>query len=114
MNKFVFALTLLVSTTQVALAQTNAEIHENAATALSFTENNTAYSNLKAINRHLNQAGISTNKNTRSTEPFSQLDSHEQAAIALSFTHNNTSASILNMIEKHQEKSKNRPKVKPQ
>ncbi|MEX9911047.1 hypothetical protein [Providencia huaxiensis] len=114
MKKFIFALTLAAIATHVSAAQTEKEIHYNAANALSFTENNTSYSNLKSINNHLSKAGISTNNSVNSTQSFLQLDEHAQAAAALSFTQNNTSPMMQNMISYHQNQSPNdkKPTVK--
>ena len=114
MKKFIFALTLVAVTGHVSAAQTEKEIHYNAANALNFTENNTSYSNLKSINRHLSKAGISTNNDINSTQSFLELDEHAQAAAALSFTQNNTSPIMQSMISRHQSLSPNykQPAVK--
>ncbi|MBG5928417.1 MULTISPECIES: hypothetical protein [Providencia] len=107
MKKIIFALTLVTVTTHVATAQTEKEIHYNAANALNFTENNTSYSNQKSINDHLSKAGISVNDNINSTQSFLQLDRHTQAATALNFTQNSTSPAMQNMISSHQSQSPN-------
>ncbi|MEW2741465.1 hypothetical protein [Providencia sp. PROV130] len=107
MKKIIFALAISAVTTHVTAAQTEKEIHYNAATALSFTENNTSYSNLKSVSSHLKQTGISVNNIINSPQSFLQLDEHTQAATALNFTQNNTSPAMLNMISRHQNQSPN-------
>lgn len=107
MKKVIIALSFIVATTNIASAQSDMSVHKNAATALTFTENNSSPTNQHAIQQHLSQAGINIEKNIHSGTAFSQLDSHEKAAIALSFTQNNTSPTTLSSIQSHLEKSKN-------
>ncbi len=105
MKKIIIALSLIAATTHIANAKSDMDIHKNAATALTFTENNSSAANQYAIQQHLSQAGINVEQTIRSDIPFSQLDNHEKAAIALSFTQNNTAPTVLSSIRSHLEKS---------
>lgn len=99
MNKVIYALSLVFATTSLAYAQSVVDIHKNAATALTFTENNSSASTQKAIKNHLNQAGVNTEKNIAPGKSFSQLSSEEKMIVSLSFTQNNTSPSIQKMTQ---------------
>ncbi|HGN1706147.1 TPA: hypothetical protein ACKRTE_002016 [Providencia rettgeri] len=109
MKNVIFTLSLVFSTMSLAHAQSIVDIHKNAAYALTFTENNSSPSTQQAIKKHLNQAGIDTEKSIASGTSFSQLNNDEKRAVSLSFTQNNTSPTIQKMIQdslNHSKKTK--------
>ncbi|MGG4608036.1 hypothetical protein [Providencia sp. Me31A] len=108
MNKVIFTLSFVFFTTSLAHAQSPIDMHKNAASALTFTENNSSPSTQQAIKKHLNQAGIDTKTNIAPGKSFSQLSSEEKRAVSLSFTQNNTSPTIQKMTQdslKHSEEN---------